>query len=267
MASLILSGILLATRQKWPVGPQLRAAAWYGFWEFGIGMTLLYYGEKVVPSGVAAVFYAICPVVAIFVASALGMEKLNLRKLAGASLAFAGVGLVFYRELVQGGSTAGLVSIFLAALAAPVAALMLQRAPRQNAVGANAVGALVGLPVAVIASLLLGESWRLPTTRAEVWPIAYLTLSSSVGAFVIFAWLAGQWRVTSMAYTGVIVPIIALVLGSLARHESFAPASLAGSAIVLIGVSVALRSERELKAPAERSASEPLSSPGYPCPD
>jgi len=267
LASLILNGILLLTRQKWPRGAQLRAAAAYGFWEFGLGMTLLYFGEEVVPSGLSAVFYAICPVVAIFIAKALGMEQLNLRKLAGATIAFAGVGTIFWREVIQGGSTTGLAAIFVAAIAAPIAALMLQRAPVQSAIGVNAVGSLVALPFALAGSALLHERWSLPSSFAELWPILYLTVASSVGAFVIFAWLTGHWKVTSMAYTGVIIPVIALVLGALARHERLAPTSLTGVVIVLAGVAVALRSDREISPPGARFELEPPPQPAYPCRD
>ena len=75
LACLILNSILFATRQKWPTGPALKAAVWYGFWEFGISLALLYWGEKTVQSGIAAVVYAVCPIVAMFEARVLGMES------------------------------------------------------------------------------------------------------------------------------------------------------------------------------------------------
>ena len=58
VASVILNLILLATGQTWPKGPALTAAVWFGVLEFGISLPLLYWGEKVVSSGLAAVIFA-----------------------------------------------------------------------------------------------------------------------------------------------------------------------------------------------------------------
>jgi len=243
LATLILNLILLATRQRWPKGEALKAAAMYGFLEFGVSLPLLYYGERVVPSGLAAVLYAICPVVAMFGARLLGMEKLSYGRLGAAFLALGGVGVVFWRELQHGSSPLGLGAIFLAACAAPLAGLTLQRGPRQGAIGANAVGALVGIPFAIVGSFLFGETHNVPGTVREIFPIIYLAVMGSVGAFVIFAWLINHWKATTVAFLGVIVPVIAVILGALVRHETLAAGSLLGGAIVIVGVTVALRSE------------------------
>lgn len=243
LAALILNGIVLVTRQGWPRGEAVKPAVWYGVLEFGISMPLLYWGEKVVPSGLAAVLYAICPVSAMLTARMLGMERLNPRRLAAAILAFGGVAVIFWRELAEGGSPLGLVAIFFAAVAAPLAGLMLQRGPKQSPIAVNAVGTLIGIPFAFVCSIALGERAVLPTTSAQVFPVVYLAVVGSVGAFVIFAWLINHWRATTVSFLGVIVPVIAVVVGAAARHEALAPGSLAGAAIVLVGVVAALRSE------------------------
>jgi len=245
LAALILNGIVLVTGRGWPRGEALKPAVLYGFLEFGVSMPLLYWGEKVVPSGLAAVLYAICPVSAMLTARMLGMERLNPRRLGAAVLAFGGVAVIFWRELAEGGSPLGLIAIFFAAVAAPLAGLMLQRGPKQSPIGVNAVGTLIGIPFAFACSLALGEHRVFPTTSAQVLPIVYLAVVGSVGAFVIFAWLINHWRATTVSFLGVIVPVIAVVVGAVARHEALAPGSLAGAAIVLVGVVAALRSESE----------------------
>jgi drug/metabolite transporter (DMT)-like permease len=179
----------------------------------------------------------------MFTARLLGMEKLNPKRLAAAILAFGGVAVIFWRELVFGGSFLPLVAVFLAACAAPLAGLMLQRGPKQNAVATNAVGTLVGIPFAFAGSLILGEKLVLPSTTAQIFPVVYLAVVGSVGAFVIFAWLVNHWRATTISFLGVIVPVIAVVVGAVARQEKLAPGSLIGAAIVIVGVVFALRSE------------------------
>jgi drug/metabolite transporter (DMT)-like permease len=243
VAASLLSAILILTRQPWPRGRALQAAALYGLLEFGVGLPLLYWGEKAVGSGLSAVLYATGPISAMFAAKALGMEDWNTRKLAAAGLAFFGVALIYWREFLAGGSPAGLLCVLLAAASAPWAGLMLERGPRQSAVAVNAIGAWVGLPFALVASLLFGEAHPLPTSLSQAMPVLYLAVMSSGCAFVLFAWLINHWRMTTAAFLGVIVPVIAVGVGALVLKERFAPGAPIGAAIVLIGVVIALRAE------------------------
>lgn len=251
LACVLLNGILFATGNRWPKGEALQAAVLYGVFEFAISFPLLYWGERILPSGLAAVVYAICPVVAIITARFMGMEQLNAARLGAAVLAFGGVALIFWRELIHGGSATGILCVFAAAIAAPIAGLFLQRAPKQNAIGANAVGVSIAIPFAIIASFAMGEPHPMPTTAAQILPIIYLAVMGSVGAFVLFAWLINHWRATSAAFIGVIVPVNAVILGALVRHEAFAPASLVGAAIVIVGVTFALRGGKAAHTDAE----------------
>jgi drug/metabolite transporter (DMT)-like permease len=253
LATLILHGIMLATRQSWPRGEALKAALYYGFWEFGVSLTLLYWGERVVPSGLAAVLYAICPIAAMFEARVLGIEKLDPSRLAAAALAIVGVGVIFWRELGQGSTAMGIACIFVAACAAPLAGLLLQRGPHQSAIGVNAVGSLVGLPIALIASVILGENRAIPSTAQQVLPIIYLAVAGSVFAFVIFAWLMRHWKATNASFLGVVVPVIAVIAGAIARHEAFSPASMAGAGIVIVAVAIALGADLRKTADEPRS--------------
>jgi drug/metabolite transporter (DMT)-like permease len=261
LAAVILNAILFASGQRWPRGPALKAAALYGLFEFGISMPLLYWGEKVAPSGLAAVVYAICPVVAMLTARALHMETIDPRRLIAAIVAFVGVAVIFWRELVSGGSPLGLLCIFLAACSAPIAGLLLQRAPKQNAIGANAVGVVVGLPICVLASIVLGEQQAIPSTMREIFPIVYLAVAGSVGAFVLFAWLIQHWRATTVAFLGVIVPVIAVIAGALVRQEALAAGSLVGAVVVIVGVALALVSEKHLDRFHNLNGVEPNVSP------
>jgi drug/metabolite transporter (DMT)-like permease len=90
-------------------------------------------------------------------------------------------------------------------------------------------------------SLALGEDHALPTTSAGWWPIVYLTVAGSLGAYVLFTWLVQHWPVTNASMVGVVVPVIAVILGALAKGEQRAPESYLGAAVVLIAVVVALR--------------------------
>ena len=76
---------------------------------------------------------------------------------------------------------------------------------------------------------------------AAAWPLLYLTVAGSLGAYVLMSWLVNHWPVTRTAYVTVIVPVIALALGGVARHERLTAASFEGTALVLAGLLVGMR--------------------------
>lgn len=98
LAVVLLHALMFATKQRWPKGEMMRAAALYGFFEFGIQFPLLYWGEHLVSSGISAAIYAIAPVLAILLTRAFGLEELNLRRLGAAVFAVGGIGIIFWRE-------------------------------------------------------------------------------------------------------------------------------------------------------------------------
>jgi len=244
LAALLLGAWTRLRGQRLPRGAALRAALGYGVAQFGLNLPLLYWGERVVPSGLAAVVYATLPLSSALIARAFGLERLTAAKLLGAIVALGGVAVLFSSALRAQASPLGLGAIFAGATSAGLGTVLLKRGPRQDPFGANAVGCAVGAPIAAAFSLARGESHVLPTTFASAWPLLYLTVGGSVGAYVIMAWLVGRWSVSRTAYVTVIVPVIALGLGALVRHEPLAAASLGGAALILAGLVLGMRPER-----------------------
>ena len=244
LAALLLAAVTVARGQPLPRGPALRAAVGYGIAQFGINLPLLYWGEKVVPSGVSAVIYATIPFSSALVARAFGLERLTPAKVLGALLSFAGVAVLFSSALQRSIPIAGFAAIFVGATAASIGTTLLKRGPRQDPFGANAAGSAVGAVIAGAASFVLGEAHALPATLGAAWPLIYLTIGGSVGAYVLMSWLLGHWSVTRISYVTVIVPIIALMLGAAVRHEPLGGRSLLGSALVLGGLLLGMRSAK-----------------------
>lgn len=244
LASLLLAGWTFARGQRLPRGSALRAALGYGVAQFGVNLPLLYWGERVVPSGLAAVVYATLPLSSALIARAFGMERLTVGKMAGALVAFGGVAVLFSSSLHGRVAPAGLIVILVGATAASLGSVLLKRGPRQDPFGANAVGCAVGAVIAGPISLALGETHALPTTFATAWPVVYLTIAGSLGAYVIMSWLVHAWPVTRTSYVTVIVPVIALALGALVRHERLGPSTVLGAGLVLVGLLIGMRPDR-----------------------
>jgi drug/metabolite transporter (DMT)-like permease len=241
LAALLLGAWTLARGRALPRGAALRAALGYGAAQFGVNLPLLYWGEKVVPSGLSAVVYATVPLSSALMTRAFGMERLTVGKAAGALVAFGGVAVLFSSTLHARVPPLGLAAIFVGATAASLGTVLLKRGPRQDPFAANAVGCAIGAVMAGALSCALGEAHALPASPAAAWPLAYLTLGGSLGAYVIMSWLVSHWSVTRTAYVTVIVPVIALGLGAIVRHEQLSITSLAGAALVLAGLLIGMR--------------------------
>ena len=241
LAAVLLGGFTVVRGNPWPRGPALWAAVGFGVCQFGINFPLLYWGEKLVPSGLSAVFYATIPLSSAFLTRAFGMERLSATKLLGAVTAFAGVAVLFSGSFRGHVAPVGLLAIFAAASIAGLGTVLLKRGPRQDPIAANAVGCVVGAVMAGSISAVLGEPHVLPTTFAAALPLLYLTVAGSLGAFVIMSWLVNHWPVTRTSYVTVIVPVIALGLGSVVRHEPLTLASLLGTSLVLAGLLIGMR--------------------------
>lgn len=242
LAAVLLGGFTVARGRSLPRGAALHAAVGYGAAQFGVNLPLLYWGEKVVPSGVAAVVFATIPFSSALFARAFRLERLTPAKLAGAVLGFAGVAVLFSAALQRHIPLGGLAAILVSATAASFGSTLLKRGPRQDPFAANAVGCAVGAVMAGAASVLLGETHRFPATAAAAWPLIYLTLGGSVAAYVTMSWLMSRWPVTRISYVSVIVPIIALALGAVVRHEALGAGSVLGAVLVLGGLLLGMRS-------------------------
>jgi drug/metabolite transporter (DMT)-like permease len=166
---------------------------------------------------------------------------LTAPKLIGSVTAFAGVAVLFSATFRGQIAPVGMLAIFVAATVSAFGTVLLKRGPRQSPIGSNAVGCAIGAVMAGAISVAAGEPHLLPTTPATLLPVLYLTVAGSLGAFVIMSWLVNHWPVTRASYVSVVVPVLALTLGSIVRHERLSLVSFLGAAMVLTGLLIGMR--------------------------
>lgn len=237
----VLNGLVAAvTRAHWPTGVALRGIALFGFLNLGVNFVLLYSGELVVPSGIAAVLYSTMPLSAGIFSAMLGLHPLERTKMIAAIVGLAGVALIFSGELRLGAPPLALLGIFTGASCASLSGVILKKIPPHSTFVVNGLGAVVGALVCFAASLAAGEAHALPKTLSAWGPILYLAVAGNLGAYVLWTWLVTQWKVTSVTVGALIVPVIAVLVGALVRAESPAPLTYAGATLVLGGVAFAL---------------------------
>jgi drug/metabolite transporter (DMT)-like permease/protein-S-isoprenylcysteine O-methyltransferase Ste14 len=263
IAAVLLLAIARVTRAPLPRGEALKGAALFGFFNFGINFALLYWGQMRVPSGVAAIFYATLPLTSGILAWWMGVHPLDPTRTVAAVIGLVGVAIIFAGELALGASPVALLAVLLAALSAALSGVFLKRAPSQPAIPANAVGAMVGLPFCLAASLIAGEPHDLPRTAVGWWPILYLAVAGNLGAFVLWSWLVTQWKLTTVTTGALITPVIAVVLGAVVKGESPAPGTYLGAMLVLGAVGETLWLARAGAGRAGAGTGPEGGTPGY----
>lgn len=255
LASAILFAVMAVRRLPFPRGQALRTCAVFGFFQFGLNLPLLYLGETEVPSGLAAVIFATIPLSTVFFTRVFGLERLSARRVLGGVVALMGIVVMFSTQLRAAVHPLPLLQVLGATWVACLGSVALKRGPRQSPIVTNAVGCLVGAAVCLIWTLMLREPMVLPTRWDAIVPILYLAVAGSVGAFVLWAWLVNYWEISRTSYIAVVLPLVAVTLGAMVRHERLGVPTLVGAAIVLAGVAVGLRHAAPASHPSPASSS------------
>lgn len=232
--------VLLAWALRRPLGVSRKegwalVASGNLIWVSGHG--LLLWAEQFADSGYAALFIASFPIWAALYDAVLDRRPPSW--LLGAALAVGFLGIVLL--MVPGlGAPRHPPLVFAALVAAPVAwaagfTLQKRRAPGVSAFTSSAYQHLAAVPLFLLLGWVLGEPRPDPTRGAWLaW--GYLVLFGSVLAFTA-AHGALRLLPTRIAMTyGYVNPVVAVVLGHLVLAEPVPMASVAGAALVLIGV-------------------------------
>lgn len=217
-----------------------------GLMTFFIPYGLVYWAEQWVPSGLTAVLFATSPLwVALAAHVALPAERLRAATAAGVLVGFAGVAVIFSEDLraLGGPRVAGAAALLLLA---PLTASIGVVAMKRWAAGMHPL-AIVAMPMALTAAAMgcvaLATEAGQPVRLAGL-PLAtllYLALCGSALSFTLYFWLLGRLPATTLSLINYLTPIVALLIGGAALGEPFTPRTLAGSALVVGGVAVAMR--------------------------
>jgi drug/metabolite transporter (DMT)-like permease len=206
---------------------------------------------------------AIVPLLTLFMAVPLKLERLTWRGVLGGTLVVIGVGAVFQEQLQAEVPPAALLVLVMAAVCAALSGIVIKLFPRSHPVSTNAVAMGIGAVLLVLISLVAGESWLLPslvTTRiALFWLIA-----SAIVAFILTIWLLSKWSASAVSYTGVLIPLVTVAVAALLAGERVTLTFVVGGAIALGGVYFGVlsgQSERQQRKPVtDKALSE--ASPG-----
>lgn len=259
LAALILLAVLRAVGVRLPRSPE----AWVAFLGMGLlnnalPFCLIVWGQTAIASGLAAILNATTPLFAVVVAHFLTAdEPMTGNRLAGVLVGLGGVAVMVGPSALAGLGDDAVAqgAVLLAACAYAFAGVFGRRfkrlgvPPLATAAGQVVASTLLLLPLA----LLVDRPWTLAvpdwTVGAAVLGLAAL---STALAYVVYFRILATAGATNLLLVTFLIPVSAILLGSLVLGERLDPRHVLGMA--LIGAGLAAIDGRLLKPERFRSS-------------
>ena len=212
-----------------------------GILSFGLNYGLVFWGEQYITSGLAALLQATLPAFGlVFAHFHLPSERLSWKKIGGVVLGVCGVGVVFSNQLVVSGrqALAGCVALVLSAMFAAYSNVLVKTYGRHlNPAVLSAGQMLFGLLLLLTVGIPLeGNPFRFHWTPMAVIAMLYLAIVGSVVAFLLYYWLVLNMDVTKSMLIALVTPVVAVILGMMVLNEEFGWRTLAGGAMIILGI-------------------------------
>jgi drug/metabolite transporter (DMT)-like permease len=245
-AGLALYGWMLTRGERSPSWREWQSATLLAALIFVGDYGLLFWAERKVPSGVAAVMMATIP---LFMALAeiliLRTQKLTARLSLALLAGLGGVIVLVSPTMKLGGAPidrVGAMALIAGAISWSVASALARKLPlpasKAMSSGAQmlAGGVLLGL-----VSGALGE-WRdfhpMDVSRGAWFALLYLVVAGSIIGFTAYVWLLHHESPTKVGTYAYVNPVVAVLVGYLLGGEALGLRTVLGAAFVLVSVVV-----------------------------
>jgi drug/metabolite transporter (DMT)-like permease len=220
---------------------------WLAF--FGMGLinnlipfSLIFWGQTQIASGLASIINATTPVFSILVAHFLtNDEKMNGNKIAGILLGVAGVAVLMGPRAfsAEGPPLLPMLACLGAALSYGFASVFGRRFKRMGVAPAvvafGQVTATTIMMIPIVAVIDAPWNFALPTATTFGALIALALLSTAL-AYVIFFRILSGGGALNVSLVTLLIPVSAILLGSLILHERLAPIHFGGMALIGLGL-------------------------------
>lgn len=219
--------------------------------QFCFNFNFVYRAEGFIPSGLVAVVFALLLVPNAVLGRIFLGQRLGRQLLIGSGIAMAGVTLLFVHEARvdphgPGASIVGVAWTMAGVLSASVANVLqgTETARRYPMIPMLGIAMLMGAVIdGAIAWALTGPpvvEWR----WGYILGIGYLGIVASAIAFTLYFGILRVIGPAKAAYSSVIVPVIAMMLSTVFEGYRWSGLALAGSALAMAGLVIALRASR-----------------------
>jgi len=254
----LAAGIFLYAwmRVKGTPSPTLRqwaAASLLAVLIFVLDYGLLFWAEKRVPSGIAAVMMATIPV---FMALAeiifLRTQKLTLRLGLALLVGLGGVMVLVSRSASFGEGpidTSGAVALVVAAVSWSLAAVLTRKLSLpESKVMSSGAQMLAGGILLMLTAATLGEfrGFHLSAVSPGAWlALVYLIGAGSIIGFTAYVWLIHHESPTKVGTYAYVNPVVAVFLGYFLGGEGLGARTVLGTLLVLVSVVVITTTPKE----------------------
>ncbi|MFQ5970933.1 MAG: DMT family transporter, partial [Alphaproteobacteria bacterium] len=205
-----------------------------------VPFTLITWGQTQIESGLAAILIATTPLFTVVLAHRFtGDERMAPNRLAGVAVGLCGVAVLIGPESLSGLGLYGLgqVAILGAALSyagAGVYGRRFQGVPSTVASAAMLVSTTVMMaPIAIVTE----SPWTLANPTAITWgAVLGLAVASTALAYVIYFRILAVAGATNILLVTFLVPVSAVILGTLVLGERLGWTAFAGMALISLGL-------------------------------
>jgi drug/metabolite transporter (DMT)-like permease len=236
LAALMLLPLLSIYRISFPRGVDgWRPYAAVALFNNVLPFSLIVTGQTFLSSGLASILNATTPLFTVVVMALAGEERLFARRVAGVIAGLIGV------IILRGGASVGTanqgIGILLclaAALSYGVAALLARRKLGGLPPLASAAYQLLSSSVMTgLVAVIVDRPWTLPMPGATTW-LAVIGLSalSTALAYLVFFQIVRRSGATNVMLVMLLIPVTAILLGSLVLGEAISMREIAGAAVI-----------------------------------
>lgn len=207
---------------------------------FSIPFGLIYWAQRRIDSGIAAIIFATFPLwVALLSRFLLREEKMTPSRWAGIILGFIGIAVIFRSSLRDLGSysIAAMAAVLIGAAIQASGLIALRKMGKGiHPIILNFWSFMLSALFLMTFSLISEDYSTLNLDLKAVVSIVYLASFSTVFTFVAYVWLASQMDAVALSFTAFITPVLAVFVGVFLMAESMKGDILIGSVIVLSGI-------------------------------
>jgi drug/metabolite transporter (DMT)-like permease len=246
VAGIVLYGWMRIRGTPSPTMREWGAASFLAILIFVCDYGLLFWAERRVPSGIAAVMMATIPVfMAMGEIIFLRTQRLTLRLAIALLVGMAGVAVLVGRSISLGGvpvETVGACALIVAAISWSVAASLSRKMPLPAAkVMSSGAQMLAGGVLLTLTAALLGEfrGFHVQAVSRETWlALAYLIVAGSIVGFTAYVWLIHHESPTRVGTYAYVNPVVAVLVGYFLGGEAIGRRTIVGTLLVLASVVV-----------------------------
>ncbi len=258
---------MIARGNPSPAGREWAAASLLAVPIFVMDYGLLFWAEKRVPSGMAAVMMATIPAfTALAEILILRTQRLTLRLTCALLLGIGGVAVLVSPAGFGAGAidAKGSVALVIAAVGWSFASVFTRKLPLPaSKVMSSGSQMLAGGVLLTVAATVLGEfkGFHVQTVSVSAWiSLLYLIVAGSIVAFTAYIWLIGHESPTRVGTYAYVNPLVAVLLGYFLAGEALGPRTLVGTILVLVSVAVITTAPKrpiEFATVADEATAEP----------